>query len=96
MMHVRYQTCLTCEIYCCEAHCAVFTLPHRTAKRERLRKRRSRRRMGRRKKKEEENKKERGKRTKQSQRWVRKCISVRYKNNGVLVEGEKSNLFFFS
>lgn len=45
-------------------------VPHRTAKKERLRKRRSRQKMGRRKKRKEEKLKERGRQTKQSQRWV--------------------------
>lgn len=51
--------------------------------------------MGRRKKKEEENKKERGRRTKQSQRWVRKCISVRYRKYSVLVSKVKKKECFF-
>jgi len=57
---------------------------------ERLRKRRNGQRMGRRKKKEEEKQKERGRRTKESQRSVSECISVR---NRVFLTKVKTTFF---
>lgn len=49
--------------------------------------------MGRRKRSGEENLKERGRRTKLSQRWVRKCTTLRCRRYHVFVKGEKTVKF---